>query len=50
MILAGVSIQNIIDEETIDKSEKALDNAESKIRNTQKDIDEIKSDWRVIDR
>lgn len=48
MILAGVSIQNIIDEETINKSEEALDSAERKIRETQKDIDEIKDDWNEI--
>ncbi len=48
-ILIGVTVNEVINGNTIESSEKAMDNAESRIESTQKEIEEIKEEWNRID-
>lgn len=48
-ILAGVSVKSLLDEGTMDKSKKSLNDAETKITKTQENINDLKKDWEEIE-
>ena len=50
MIIAGVTIGVVLNENTINKSQQSTDDEKNKITDTQNDINKIIEEWNIIER